>query len=108
MLEKLCGPSALKNVLLTTTQWPNLAQGESCERGLQKRGNHWGKLVTKGAAIGRFYGTRESGLELIQKLMEKEPKPLLIQHQMVNKGIVLEKTDAGKKFLFPSPYGNLN
>ena len=40
--------------------------------------------------------TRESGLELIYKLMKKEPKPLHIQDQIVEKGMALVETDAGK------------
>ena len=41
-------------------------------------------------------GTRESGLELINKLIEKEPKPLHIQDEMEVKGMALLETDVGK------------
>ena len=97
MFQKLCGPSALLNVLLTTTQWSNvnLAAGERCEKGLRNY-SYWGGLVAEGAAIERFMGTRESGLELIDQLMKKEPKPLLIQHQIVDEYMSLEETDVGK------------
>ena len=97
MLQKLCSPSALQNVLLTNTQWPKVdpEAGGSREKTLRDH-SHWRELVAKGAAIERFMGTSESGLELIDKLMKKEPKPLLIQPQMVNEGKVLEETDAGK------------
>ena len=96
MFQKLCGPNALQNVLLTTTQWSitNLAAGESNENTLRTSG-HWRALISGGAAIKRFMG-RESGLELINQLMKKEPKPLLIQDQMVEKNMTLAKTDAGR------------
>ena len=97
-LQELCGPSALQNVLLTTTKWSKLedyrAQQESYEKDLRDT-NYLRELVTKGAAIERFLGTRESGFELIHKLMNKEPKPLLIQHQMVEKNMTLAETDVG-------------
>jgi len=56
----------------------------------------WGGLISKGASLERFTGARESGLELIYKLMKREPKPLCIQDQMVEKGMALVETDAGK------------
>ncbi|PUU72379.1 hypothetical protein B9Z19DRAFT_685111 [Tuber borchii] len=97
MFQKLCGPSALQNVLLTTTQWSNanLAAEESRENTL-RTSSHWRELITGGAAVKRFMGTRESGLELIDQLIKKEPKPLLIQHQMVDEDMILEETDVGQ------------
>ena len=97
VLRKLCGPRALQNVLLTTTQWSKVhrVKEASYEKGLQDC-NYWKEFVTKGASIERFLGTRESGFELIHKLMNKEPKPLLIQDQMVEKNVTLSETDAGR------------
>ena len=104
-LQNLCGPSALQNVLLTTTQWSkaNPLDGRSREETLRARCG-WGELVTQGAAIERFLGTRESGLKLIHKLMKNEPKPLLIQHQIVNEAKALEETDAGKEMVSSFPH----
>jgi len=97
MFQRLCGPDALQNVLLTTTQWSNVdrAIGEFREDNL-RHGDFWGGLISKGASLERFMGTRESGLELIHKLMENKPKPLDIQDQMVKKNMTLVETDAGK------------
>jgi len=70
MFQRLCGPNALRKVLLTTTQWSNVNPelGECRERELRD-GDFWGGLIDQGASIARFLGTRESGLELIHKLM---------------------------------------
>ena len=97
MFRKLCGPDALENVLLTTTQWSNVnpALGKEREDNLRD-GDFWGGFLSRGASLERFMGTRESGLELIRKLMKKEPKPLDIQEQMVNQGMVLAETEAGQ------------
>ena len=93
----MCGTDALQNVLLTTTQWSNVnpALGESREKELRD-GDFWGGLMDEGASVERFSGTRESGLDLVNKLMGKEPKPLLIQDQMVDKDMTLVETDVGK------------
>jgi len=97
MFENLCGQEALENVLLTTTQWSNIdpAEGQAREDNLRD-GGLWGGLLSRGASLQRFNGTRESGLELIQKLMSNTRKPLHIQNQIVRQHMALPQTDAGK------------
>ncbi|RPA99843.1 hypothetical protein L873DRAFT_1737537 [Choiromyces venosus 120613-1] len=97
MFQKLCGPGALQNVLLTTTQWANVnpADGEFRENRLRNE-DFWGGLIGKGATLQRFDGTRESGLELIHKLMSNTPKALDIQGQIVDQHMSILETDAGK------------
>jgi len=62
----------------------------SCKRSLI------GGLVGKGATLQRFHDTRESGLELIQKLMLNTRKPLHIRDQIVRQHMTLLESDAGK------------
>ena len=97
MFQSLCGQEALENVFLTTTQWSreNWAEGEFRENRLRNR-EFWGGLVEKGATLQRFTGTRESGLELIHRLMSNKKKPLHIQNQIVEQNMALLETDAGK------------
>ena len=97
MFQKLCGSSALQNVLLTTTRWSNVYRAdEGRQEEHLRKSLYWKELVAKGATIERFMGTRESGLELIHKLIKKEPVSLLIQDQMVKENMTLAETDAGK------------
>ena len=97
MFQNLCGQKVLGNVFLTTTQWSNvnLAEAEFRENRLRNQ-DFWGGLIRKGATLERFYGTRESGLELIHKLMPNIPKPLDIQEQIVEQNMTLLETNAGK------------
>jgi len=97
VFQNLCGQEALENVFLTTTQWSraNWAEAEFRENRLRSR-ECWGELIEKGATLQRFSGTRESGLELISKLMSNKQKPLLIQDQIVKQHVALLETDAGK------------
>jgi len=98
MFKKLCGPGALRNVFLTTTQWSKVDQAaeEIRESGLCGDRNFWGLLIEKGATVQRFHGTRESGLKLIDKLMPKQPEVLDIQEQIVTQGRTIVETDAGQ------------
>jgi len=97
VFQSLCGQEALENVLLTTTQWSNVdpAEGQAREDNIRHE-DFWGGLISRGATLQRFHGTRESGLELISKLMLQERKPLRIQDQIVNQQMALHETDAGK------------
>jgi len=97
MFQKLCGQEVLENVLLTTTQWSNVnpVEGQAREENLRDEGL-WGGLIGKGAMLQRFHGTRESGLELIHKLMSNTRKPLDIQDQIVEQRMTLLETEAGK------------
>ena len=97
MFRSLCGQEALKNVLLTTTQWSSVkpADGEHREDSLKEDG-FWGGLISKGATLQRFTGDRESGLELIRKLIPKTPERLEIQDEIVERKMNLADTDAGR------------
>jgi len=97
MFQSLCGQEVLGNIFLTTTQWSevDLAEAEFRENRLRNQGL-WRGLIRKGAALQRFHGTRESGLELIHKLMSNTRKPLRIQDQIVKQKMTLLETDAGK------------
>ena len=97
MFRSLCGREALSNVFLTTTQWSNVdpAEGQVRENKLRDKGL-WGGLISRGATLQRFHGTRESGLELIHKLMLNRPERLEIQDQIVEKRMTLAETDAGQ------------
>jgi len=97
LFQSLCGQEALGNVLLTTTQWSSVdpAEGQARENNLRDEG-FWGGLISRGATLQRFHGTRESGLELISKLMLQERKPLRIQDEIVKQHMTLPQTDAGK------------
>ena len=97
MFQGLCGQEVLRNVLLTTTQWLNVnpAEGRACGDNLQDE-SLWGGLIGMGATLERFYGTRESGFELISKLMPNIPKPLHIQDQIVRQHMTLLETNAGQ------------
>ena len=95
--RSLCGQEVLENVLLTTTQWSNVNQAEAERRENRLHDqDFWGGLMGKGATLERFHGTRDSGLELIHKLMSKTPKRLDIQDQIVEQDMTLPETNAGQ------------
>jgi len=98
MFRKLCGDGAMRNVLLTTTQWSNVSEavGTRREAELLSNGNFWGELVANGARMKRYGGDRDSGLALIASLMKNNKVPLRIQHELVDQRMELQQTTAGE------------
>ena len=97
MFQSLCGQEALEKVFLTTTQWSNVdpAEGQAREDNLRDEGL-WAGLIRKDTTLQRFHGTRESGLELIHRLMSNTQKPHDIRDQIVEKEMTPPEIDAGK------------
>lgn len=98
MFKKLCGPNALKNVILATTMWDRVAPQEGADRESELRSNEdfWGWMISKGSRVERHGNNRESAMRLIGTFVDQGSKITLeLQHQMVNESKTLDQTDAG-------------
>lgn len=98
LLKSLVGENNLKNVLLTTTHWSRvtLEEGERREKELKETENFWKGLLDYGATLTRYEGHRQSGLELLHKIIPSQPTALDIQDELVGEGRKLVETSAGK------------
>lgn len=96
--EELCGKDALHNVILVTTMWDEVDErtGKLEEEKMKKK--YWNKMLERKSTTGRFMGTRDSALELLQPLIDAANKrsSLLLQHEMVDMGKKLTETSAGR------------
>ncbi|KAF2807133.1 P-loop containing nucleoside triphosphate hydrolase protein [Mytilinidion resinicola] len=100
MFKKLCGPNALKNVILATTMWDSVreADGAARESELISTPGFWGWMVSQGSKVYRHSGSTRSAFGLIQTLMQDNARITLdLQQQMVNEKKDLDDTDAGKE-----------
>jgi hypothetical protein len=101
MFKKLCGPHALKNVILATTMWEKVdeADGEERERQLAATPDFWGTMKDNGSQIVRHHNNSRSAMALIRTLVatrRENPNIVLdIQAQMVDSGKTLGETAAG-------------
>jgi hypothetical protein len=96
IFTKLCGDDAMKNVVLVTTKWTKvgLEEGETREEQLKKE--FWKEMVDKGTITARFMHTHESAWGIVDQLVPKERRALLIQQELVELGRSLPETAAGK------------
>ncbi|KUM55632.1 hypothetical protein ACN42_g11616 [Penicillium freii] len=101
MFKKICGPDALKNVILATTMWEKVSQedGERREQELERTSDFWGEIIMRGALVKRHQNNPISAWSLVDifasKSSTKRKAVLTIQQEMVVQHKPLDKTDAG-------------
>lgn len=103
MFKKLCGTNAFSNVILATTMWESVDPeiGARREAELKDRDDYWGFMISRGSQVVRHMNTKDSALRLISTYASNESKidskPLDIQVDIVDRGLTLEQTPAGKE-----------
>ncbi|KAH7160460.1 P-loop containing nucleoside triphosphate hydrolase protein [Dactylonectria estremocensis] len=95
IFKRICGESALSNVLLTTSRWNEVDEATGASRERQLRDEFWAYMVGRGSVVSRFYGDRTSAIALISQLIVKDAVVLRLQHEMMDEGRQLDETDAG-------------
>lgn len=101
MFKKLCGPDALKNVILATTMWErvSLEDGERREQELERTSEFWGEMIMRGAQVKRHQNNANSAWSLVDifasRSSTRRKAVLTIQQEMVVQHKPLDKTDAG-------------
>ncbi|KAG2147594.1 P-loop containing nucleoside triphosphate hydrolase protein [Suillus clintonianus] len=97
MFRELCGESTLRNVLIVTNMWSEVASdlGEIREKELEN--NFFKAVLDKGARMLRHEGTRESTHRVLRYLIHNQPATLLIQKELVNEHKNIVQTSAGSE-----------
>lgn len=97
MFRELCGESTLRNVLIVTNMWDQVAPdiGEMREKELED--NFFKPVLMKGARMLRHEGTRESSHRILRYLIHNQPATLLIQEELVNEHKNIVQTSAGSE-----------
>lgn len=97
MFRELCGESTLRNVLVVTNMWSQVAPdlGEMREKELED--NFFKPVLVKGARMLRHEGTQESSHRILRYLIHNQPATLLIQEELVNEHKNIVETSAGSE-----------
>jgi hypothetical protein len=100
LFQKLCGDDALKNVLLVTSRWEELAslqQGESRLRELEESPAFWKTMKAWGSRVCKHWNTQESALNILGHFTDHGTQDVILalQTQMVVDGKSLDKTSVG-------------
>jgi hypothetical protein len=100
MFRKLCGEAGLGSVVLATTMWSlcPAADAKRREDQLVNQNDLWKYLITHGARVFRQDDGAVSGQQIIDYLVKRaQPVTLDIQREMVDQGLKLGETGAGKE-----------
>lgn len=104
MFKKLCGENFYPRVFLVTTMWDIApeAKGKQREDELITKSEFWGAMIRGGASLQRHYGTRDSALNILNAMICTQkadaPTVLKVQHELVDQGLRLDQTEAGRLF----------
>lgn len=97
MFNCLCGERNLSNIVLLTTMWSELSsQGKGLQRERELRSDFWGDMSAKGSTIRRFDGSRSMAEAFVCRLMRRQNIVLEIQNELVDQGLRLDETNAGR------------
>lgn len=95
IFRKICGDTALKNVLLVTTRWNDVDEALGADREKQLRQKFWAYMLSNGSTMTRFYGDKHSAKAITSQLISKRGIILEIQRELVDERKTLEQTVAG-------------
>lgn len=104
MFKKICGKTAMSNVVIATTMWgeldaaPDRRRREVLrEQELQTNSVFFKAAFDEGAQSLRLSGDRSSAMEAINFLINKDPVVLEMQRELVEGRKTLRQTAVGKK-----------
>lgn len=95
IFQKICGETALKNVLLITSRWGEVEASLGSSRERELRDDFWAYMLGKGSNMSRFHGDRQSAISLIGQVLVKDGVVLELQRELVDGGKRLNETSAG-------------
>ncbi|KAG6884075.1 hypothetical protein C0993_001631 [Termitomyces sp. T159_Od127] len=100
MFTRLCGPEAIRNVILVTTKWDELAgagEGVGRLREAQLKAEHWRHMIEMGSRVYRFDGTQRAARRVVNYVLARRPVDAVqIQTELVQVGEMLAETEAGR------------
>ena len=95
MFRGLCGEKMLKNVILMTNMWGEVAPQKGADQEQQLRDKYFKAAIEKGAQLCRHSNTPESAQAIPRRILKNEPLVLKIQHELIDQGKDIRRTGAG-------------
>ena len=99
MFRKLCGDTAVRNVVIVTNMWgvvdPRV--GEAREAELIREEMFFKPVLEMGAQMARHENTVSSAERIIRLVLDNNPIPLQIQMELVEEGKAISETIAGEE-----------
>jgi tetratricopeptide (TPR) repeat protein len=98
MFKALCGPTAMKNVVIVTTKW-DTGDEEAFkvrEEQLKTKEEFFKQFIDDGAEMFRHYNTPSTAFAIIRRMLRNHPRALMIQQEL-DAGKDISQTGAGEE-----------
>ncbi len=95
IFKRICGETALKNVMLITSMWSKMDEDTGSRKEAELRKRFWPYMLERGSKMSRFYDSRESAIALVSQLLNSIPVVLTLQREIVDAGLKTKDTTAG-------------
>ncbi|KAJ3557226.1 hypothetical protein NM688_g1579 [Phlebia brevispora] len=97
MFQKLCGEASLRNVAIVTNMWNEVTPERGADREHQLRTDEilFKPAIVQGAEMFRHDRTLQSAQKIVQYLVNRHPRVLRIQEELVNEKKDVKQTAAG-------------
>jgi hypothetical protein len=98
MFKKLCGDTALRNVILMTTMWDEVDEETGSQREKELKGNYWKAMIKHKSKIARYKGTSDSAWDILDHFLQSANQryAVLLQREMIDMERELRETKAGQ------------
>ena len=97
MFSRLCGPDAMKNVVILTTRWDETRRDVAEKTETDLRNGHFKEFVNNGAKVLRHDNTVASARNVISSILDLPPiGEIKVVNEIVG-GRSLAETDAGRE-----------
>ena len=99
MFQKLCGESALQNVVIVTNMWGGVDRrvGEKREAELKGKDIFFKPVLDKRGQMARHLNTTDSARDILRLILHNRPLPLRIQVELVDEHKDISRTSAGEE-----------
>ncbi|KAI0386441.1 hypothetical protein F5Y04DRAFT_122613 [Hypomontagnella monticulosa] len=98
MFQKLCGRDCFQALTLATTFWSNPPEGRQEAAEVELRSKYWSDMLDNGATYTRHEGGPEAARRILDIMINKRRRfKTNIQVEMVEKGLRLDETAAGRQ-----------
>lgn len=95
MFLKLCGDTAMENVVIVTNMWNQVTLETGVAREEELKSDFFGPLLERGARMMRHDGTFESATKIARLFCNNKPRRLRIQRELVDEQKEIFETEAG-------------
>ncbi|KAJ3484668.1 hypothetical protein NLI96_g5477 [Meripilus lineatus] len=98
VFRKLCGEKFLPNVVLVTTMWSRGIERkyEPREKQLGEHEHLFRPFLEQGVPLLRHYNTEDGANEILGRIVNKSPRPMRIQEELVDEKKALGNTEAAQ------------